>query len=215
MEYDPHIARLLFSHPLNYLRLFDDAARGAHVFPSLPSIPFSLLLFCLFLLKYKIWLEQRGTWLGLAFFFGDRRKEFWRKWRMKRTMWLRRSSFTFELMLAALPLNALVCFFLCPLLVCHNSSFRMLMSSADWSCAYFCFLLHVIELETFPSIGRVRVQHRGILLTLKGIVIRSGAVKMHEGERMYTCHTCKNRCVRAPFHFFLSPFVICTERIIY
>lgn len=128
-------------------------------------------------------------------------------------MWLRKSSFTFELTLAAPPLNALVCFFLCLLLVCHNSSFRTLMSSADWSCAYFCFLLHVIELETFPSIGRVRVQHRGILLTLKGIVIRSGAAKMHEGERMYRCHTCKNRCVRPSFPFFLPPFVICTERI--
>ncbi|XP_045817731.1 probable DNA helicase MCM9 [Trifolium pratense] len=46
--------------------------------------------------------------------------------------------------------------------------------------------------ETFPSIGRVRVQHRGILLTLKGIVIRSGAIKMHEGERKYMCHKCKN-----------------------
>ncbi|XP_020221039.1 probable DNA helicase MCM9 isoform X2 [Cajanus cajan] len=44
----------------------------------------------------------------------------------------------------------------------------------------------------FPSIGRVRVQHHGILLTLKGIVIRSGAIKMHEGERMYMCQKCKN-----------------------
>ncbi|KAL6269737.1 hypothetical protein ACE6H2_026648 [Prunus campanulata] len=32
--------------------------------------------------------------------------------------------------------------------------------------------------ETFPSIGRVRVKHRGILLTLKGTVIRSGAIKI-------------------------------------
>ncbi|KAH1207976.1 putative DNA helicase MCM9 [Glycine max] len=46
--------------------------------------------------------------------------------------------------------------------------------------------------ETFPSIGRVRVHHRGILLTLKGIVIRSGAIKMHEGERKYICQKCKN-----------------------
>ncbi|KAE9591838.1 putative DNA helicase [Lupinus albus] len=46
--------------------------------------------------------------------------------------------------------------------------------------------------ETFPSIGRVRVQHRGILLTLKGTVIRSGATKMHEGERNYICQKCKN-----------------------
>ncbi|KAK7412145.1 hypothetical protein VNO78_03594 [Psophocarpus tetragonolobus] len=46
--------------------------------------------------------------------------------------------------------------------------------------------------ETFPSIGRVRVQHYGILLTLNGIVIRSGAIKMHEGERDYMCQKCKN-----------------------
>lgn len=45
MEYDPHIARHLFAQPLTYLRLFDDAALSAHVFISLPSIPFSLLLF--------------------------------------------------------------------------------------------------------------------------------------------------------------------------
>ncbi|KAI3445760.1 hypothetical protein Pfo_002425 [Paulownia fortunei] len=47
--------------------------------------------------------------------------------------------------------------------------------------------------ETFPSIGRVRVKHRGILLTLKGIVIRSGAVKMIEGEKIYECRVCKHR----------------------
>ncbi|CAL9222808.1 unnamed protein product [Arabidopsis halleri] len=46
--------------------------------------------------------------------------------------------------------------------------------------------------ETFPSIGRVRVKHRGILLMLKGTVIRSGAVKMYEGERMYRCRKCKH-----------------------
>ncbi|CAA0807349.1 Probable DNA helicase MCM9 [Striga hermonthica] len=47
--------------------------------------------------------------------------------------------------------------------------------------------------ETFPSIGRVRVRHRGILLTLKGTVIRSGAVKMIEGEKLYECRVCKHR----------------------
>ncbi|KAL6517623.1 DNA helicase mcm9 [Orobanche minor] len=47
--------------------------------------------------------------------------------------------------------------------------------------------------ETFPSIGRVRVKHRGILLTLKGTVIRSGAVKMIEGEKIYECRVCKHR----------------------
>ncbi|CAI9104079.1 OLC1v1002690C1 [Oldenlandia corymbosa var. corymbosa] len=47
--------------------------------------------------------------------------------------------------------------------------------------------------ETFPSIGRIRVKHRGILLTLKGTVIRSGAVKMIEGEKLYECRSCKHR----------------------
>ncbi|GMH13551.1 hypothetical protein Nepgr_015392 [Nepenthes gracilis] len=46
--------------------------------------------------------------------------------------------------------------------------------------------------ETFPRIGRVRVRHRNILLTLKGTVIRSGAVKTIEGERKYECLKCKN-----------------------
>lgn len=47
--------------------------------------------------------------------------------------------------------------------------------------------------ETFPSIGRVRVKHHGILLTLKGTVIRSGAVKMIEGEKIFQCRVCKQR----------------------
>ncbi|XP_068637055.1 probable DNA helicase MCM9 isoform X2 [Aristolochia californica] len=46
--------------------------------------------------------------------------------------------------------------------------------------------------ETFPSIGSVRVKHRGILLTLKGTVIRSGGIKMIEGEREYECKKCKH-----------------------
>ncbi|KAH7679677.1 DNA helicase protein [Dioscorea alata] len=47
--------------------------------------------------------------------------------------------------------------------------------------------------EMFPSIGRVRVKHRGVLLTLKGTVIRSGSVKMIEGEREYECRRCRHR----------------------
>uniref|UniRef100_A0A804KZZ8 Probable DNA helicase MCM9 n=1 Tax=Musa acuminata subsp. malaccensis TaxID=214687 RepID=A0A804KZZ8_MUSAM len=47
--------------------------------------------------------------------------------------------------------------------------------------------------ETFPSIGRIRVKHRGILLTLKGTVIRSGAIKMIEWEQLYECRRCKHR----------------------
>ncbi|CAN0906793.1 Probable DNA helicase MCM9 [Linum grandiflorum] len=52
--------------------------------------------------------------------------------------------------------------------------------------------------ETFPRIGHVRVRHRGILLTLKGTVIRSAAVKMYEGERMYKCRKCKHGFVVYP-----------------
>ncbi|KAM0918113.1 hypothetical protein ACQ4PT_008770 [Festuca glaucescens] len=50
--------------------------------------------------------------------------------------------------------------------------------------------------EFSPSIGKVRVKHRGILLTLKGTVIRSGGVKMIEGERWYQCRKCNHsfRC---------------------
>ncbi|XP_048544498.1 probable DNA helicase MCM9 isoform X3 [Triticum urartu] len=47
--------------------------------------------------------------------------------------------------------------------------------------------------ESSPSIGKVRVKHRGILLTLKGTVIRSGGVKMIEGKRWYQCRKCNCR----------------------
>ncbi|KAH9608982.1 hypothetical protein KSS87_020935, partial [Heliosperma pusillum] len=45
--------------------------------------------------------------------------------------------------------------------------------------------------ESYPSIGKVRVKHRNILLTLKGTVIRSGGIKTIEGERKYECKKCK------------------------
>lgn len=47
--------------------------------------------------------------------------------------------------------------------------------------------------ETKPNIGRVRVKDVGRLLTLKGTVIRSGAVKILEGEQEYECGKCKFR----------------------
>ena len=53
-------------------------------------------------------------------------------------------------------------------------------------------IFFLLSTDTFPSIGRVRVKHRGILLMLKGTVIRSGAVKMYEGERMFRCRKCKH-----------------------
>ncbi|KAL6964258.1 DNA helicase mcm9 [Sarracenia purpurea var. burkii] len=46
--------------------------------------------------------------------------------------------------------------------------------------------------ETFPSIRRIRVRHHGILLTLKGTVIRSGSIKMIEGEGKFVCRKCKH-----------------------
>ncbi|XP_047064342.1 probable DNA helicase MCM9 [Lolium rigidum] len=52
--------------------------------------------------------------------------------------------------------------------------------------------------ESSPSIGKVRVKHRGILLTLKGTVIRSGGVKMIEGERWYQCRKCSHRFLCYP-----------------
>lgn len=58
--------------------------------------------------------------------------------------------------------------------------------------------------ETFPSIGRVRVKHRGILLTLKGTVIRSGAIKMYEGERKYMCQKCKHEWVFFSLHNYYT-----------
>ncbi|KAG0631424.1 hypothetical protein M758_1G252000 [Ceratodon purpureus] len=47
--------------------------------------------------------------------------------------------------------------------------------------------------ETRPNIGRVRVRDVGRLLTLKGTVIRTGAVKILEGEQEYECGKCKFR----------------------
>ncbi|KAH9299790.1 hypothetical protein KI387_031472, partial [Taxus chinensis] len=47
--------------------------------------------------------------------------------------------------------------------------------------------------ETQPSIGCVRVKDIGKLITIKGTVIRSGAIKMLEGEREYECAKCKHR----------------------
>ena len=68
-------------------------------------------------------------------------------------------------------------------------------------CLFFCCFPDILRfvLETFPSIGRVRVKHRGILLTLKGTVIRSGAIKMIEGEKIYECRNCKHRSVSICF----------------
>lgn len=88
------------------------------------------------------------------------------------------------LMYVDLHLNALVRLWFCFL---SNFLFLMFLDGInDW------FVLVMGFVETFPSIGRVRVKHRGILLTLKGTLIRSGAIKMYEGERMYQCRKCKH-----------------------
>ncbi|RZC64407.1 hypothetical protein C5167_008094 [Papaver somniferum] len=52
--------------------------------------------------------------------------------------------------------------------------------------------------EACPSIGKIRVKHRGKLLTLKGTVTRTGSIKMIEGERYYECRKCKFRFVVIP-----------------
>lgn len=78
----------------------------------------------------------------------------------------------------ALPLNHLVWF-----------SFFQFVSIAICIVKHY---VHCLCVETFPSIGKVRVKHRNILLTLKGTVTRSGAIKTIEGERRYECRKCKN-----------------------
>ncbi|KAI8532339.1 hypothetical protein RHMOL_Rhmol11G0206700 [Rhododendron molle] len=74
--------------------------------------------------------------------------------------------------------------------------------SKGWNNAIVKKFVHVrinvcgspLELqETFPRIGRIRVKHRGKLITLKGTVIRSGAIKMIEGEVEFECRKCKLR----------------------
>lgn len=47
--------------------------------------------------------------------------------------------------------------------------------------------------ETQPNISKIRVKDIGRLITVKGTVIRSGAVKLLEGERIYECNKCKHR----------------------
>ncbi|KAK4845374.1 hypothetical protein QYF36_004223 [Acer negundo] len=88
MNEDPPLAHLVFSHPIDYLRFFDDAALWAH------KIVFDKL-------KFEKAVEKISIHV------------------------------------------------------------RINISGSPLECP-----------ETFPSIGRVRVQHHGILLTLKGTVIR-------------------------------------------
>ncbi|KAG6571851.1 probable DNA helicase MCM9 isoform X2 [Cucurbita moschata] len=110
MDDDPPLARLVFSHPTEYLRIFDDAAVWAH----------------------KITLgDSKGCINGI-------KKDF------------------------------------------IHVRINVAGSPLEWP-------------ETSPSIGSIRVKHRGVLLTLKGTVIRSGAIKMYEGERWYICRRCKHK----------------------
>ncbi|CAH8319317.1 unnamed protein product [Eruca vesicaria subsp. sativa] len=112
VDENPHLARLVYSNPEHYLRLFDDSAILAH----------KIALEHMKKFDNKIGIEKRFIHVRI------------------------------------------------------NTSGSPLERSPD----------------TFPSIGRIRVKHRGILLMLKGTVIRSGAVKMYEGERMYRCRKCKH-----------------------
>lgn len=99
----------------------------------------------------------------------------------------------FGLMPAVLLLNALVRFSL---------PIPFHIGFVEVHCQDISFLF---MLETFPSIGRVRVKHRGILLTLKGTLIRSGAAKMIEGEKWYECRRCKHRFI---FMCFLNALTL-------
>ena len=47
--------------------------------------------------------------------------------------------------------------------------------------------------ETHPNIGSLRVEDEGKLMTLRGTIIRTGAVLMLEGVRQYQCRKCKHR----------------------
>ena len=88
--------------------------------------------------------------------------------------------------------GTLLFFFLVNFICCLVGWFLLflLLMFMDGIIDYFVMVMGFVE--TFPSVGRVRVKHRGILLTLKGTVIRSGAIKMYEGERMYQCRKCKH-----------------------
>ncbi|TYK06912.1 putative DNA helicase MCM9 isoform X4 [Cucumis melo var. makuwa] len=110
MDDDPPLARLLFSRPTDYLRIFDDAAVWAHMI---------------------ILGDSKGSMNGV-------KKDF------------------------------------------IHVRINVTGSPLEFP-------------ETFPSIGSVRVKHHGVLLTLKGTVIRSGAIKMYEGERWYICRKCKHK----------------------
>ncbi|XP_008455169.2 probable DNA helicase MCM9 isoform X3 [Cucumis melo] len=110
MDDDPPLARLLFSRPTDYLRIFDDAAVWAHMI---------------------ILGDSKGSMNGV-------KKDF------------------------------------------IHVRINVTGSPLEFP-------------ETFPSIGSVRVKHHGVLLTLKGTVIRSGTIKMYEGERWYICRKCKHK----------------------
>ncbi|CAM6089884.1 unnamed protein product [Calypogeia fissa] len=47
--------------------------------------------------------------------------------------------------------------------------------------------------QMHPSISQVRVKDVGRLLTIHGTVIRSGGIKMLDGEKIYECTKCKHR----------------------
>ncbi|MCO5550270.1 hypothetical protein L7F22_003751 [Adiantum nelumboides] len=59
-------------------------------------------------------------------------------------------------------------------------------------CMYVSTYMALLQ-NVQPSISKIRVKDIGRLITIKGTVIRSGAIKLLEGERLYECNKCKYR----------------------
>ena len=78
----------------------------------------------------------------------------------------------------------------CRLSYLHRSNESMHTSLIAYTCNR---LSKVWFTETQPSISKIRVKDIGRLITVKGTVIRSGAIKLLEGERLYECNKCKFR----------------------
>lgn len=53
--------------------------------------------------------------------------------------------------------------------------------------------LLLLNAEMKLSISRIRCHDIGRVLAVRGTIIRTGAVKMLEGEREYECTKCKHR----------------------
>jgi DNA replicative helicase MCM subunit Mcm2 (Cdc46/Mcm family) len=189
MDDDPPLAQSVFSQPTEHLRLFDDAAVWAHVcnfyaklFRFLCKSVYVAIVFWRKVLEmaYLMWV------CFLVYvencFGGFERLQKW-DWEEIHSCSYKRQRFPARMSWFALLLFVLSDFF----------QFYASWANSELLVWRVCLCVGVVE--TFPSIGSVRVKHRGILLTLKGTVIRSGAIKMYEGERWYICQKCNHKWV--------------------